>query len=225
MPKCPQSLEVPEDECLAAGKSVASGYTPLQQTLTAGAWGHTPCGCFLWKYNGNYMVHYDRGTSGCVSSAQELIGLVCKANVDRLVQQEYDETDTSQQFKLNDKDQLESVGCPGKVITAFVFKCYGGAGLILGSDTASQVQKWRFYENGIVNLACGRKNGNLAITAIEDNSFDHIPHLGAIRFSLVNPSSGKAIGVGNRAGAEVSCYWMCMLLYYVKNNHKPHMVC
>ena len=35
-------------------------------------------------------------------------------------------------------------------------------------------QKWRFYDDGIVNVACGRKSGNLAISQIEKNHFNEI---------------------------------------------------
>lgn len=55
------------------------------------------------------------------------------------------------------------------------------------SSGADNKQKWRFYDNGIVNLYCGRESGNLAITEIEDNAFRVIPKLDDIEFSIVNP--------------------------------------
>ena len=82
-PRCPDGLAVPEDECLAAGLEVASGYSSLQQTLETGAWAWTPCGCFLWLHDGKYIVHYDKGTSHCQQNAQEVIGLVCRTPASR----------------------------------------------------------------------------------------------------------------------------------------------
>ncbi len=67
--------------------------------------------------------------------------------------------------------------------------------------------KWRFYKDGIVNLACGGMKGNLAITSMKDDSFSHIPTLDDIHFSLVNPSTGMAVSVGADPVAEVSRYW------------------
>ena len=67
--------------------------------------------------------------------------------------------------------------------------CDGGAVLQLSAkDDHDSKQKWRVYDNGILNLHCGRKSGNLAITEIEDNNFRDIPELDNIEFSIVNPS-------------------------------------
>lgn len=60
-----------------------------------------------------------------------------------------------------------------------------------------QSQQWRFYNDRIENLECGRTNGNLAITEIEDDSYNGIPFLGNVGWSFVNPYNGKAIGIGS----------------------------
>ena len=66
--------------------------------------------------------------------------------------------------------------------------CVGGAVLQLAQkDDHDDKQKWRVYDNGIVNLHCGRESGNLAITQIEDNKFRDIPKLDNVEFSIVNP--------------------------------------
>ena len=66
--------------------------------------------------------------------------------------------------------------------------CLGGAVLQLAQkNDHDNKQKWRFYDNGIVNHHCGRESGNLAITEIEDNNFRDIPDLNNIEFSIVNP--------------------------------------
>ena len=127
---------------------------------------------------------------------------------DRLVQEEYSNTNSRQQFILNNDDQLESVyNRSGELITAT--ECnYGGDTLILSTSPPDFLhapgQKWRFYKDGIVNLACSQMNRNLAITEIEDDAFDHIPNLDGIHFSLVNPSTGKAISAG--AATQVCFY-------------------
>ena len=127
----------------------------------------------------------------------------------RIVQQKYIETNLRQQFKLNANDQLESVACPGKVITGSG-ACNGGDALALSDSTSnSTTQKWRFYNDGIVNHACGQINGNLAVSSIEDDSFDNIPSLDDIRFSFVNPSTGKAIGLRSSVSSwEVKSFFL-----------------
>ena len=155
-----------------------------------------------WNLHDKVFALVNPNTGHALSLSGSVQNGICANN--RIVQQEYTASNSRQQFKLNNEDQLESVSCPEKVITASGV-CNGGAGLTLSaSDPASQAQKWRFYDDGLVNLECGRMNGNLAITEIKDNSFDGIPRLDDIRFSLVNPSTGKAISVG-APGAEVSC--------------------
>eukprot|EP00956_Cyclotella_meneghiniana_P018120 scaffold29932_cov35-Cyclotella_meneghiniana.AAC.1 len=64
------------------------------------------------------------------------------------------------------------------------------------SDHLKKKQKWRFYEDGIVNVACGRKSGNLAITQVNKNHFNEISLFEELEFSFVNPSNGLAISVG-----------------------------
>ncbi len=206
-PNCPQGLEVPQDECLAAGTAVGGDYSNLRSDLTTGGWTFTPCGCFLWRWNGEVWIDYHTTGVGCIeSTSSDLIGLVCRTRPIKIVQQPYEKINLRQQFKLNDNDQLESVNYPGKVITASG-ECNGGEGLVLGDGTTDSVaQKWRFYDDGLVNLNCGRTNGKLAITAIEDDSFDHIPNLDDVHFSLVNPSTGKAISAGAVSGHQVSCF-------------------
>ena len=159
----------------------------------------------------------------------------------------YDNTVAHQHFRLTENDQLESIGCSGKVISVGVVKttwmcksggvekgtvtitgendgdavaecteskdgcinhsctvtrqnndyCIDGNVLILeDSNSDDMSQKWRFYENGIVNLACGRMNGNLAISQINDDNFDQISLFEELQFSFVNPSNNKAITVG-----------------------------
>ena len=136
------------------------------------------------------LVNSDTGKALSLSSGSDCASL-------RIIDEVYNVTDSHQHFKLNDKDQLESVACTGKVFT-LSGECIGGAGLVLSdSNAASQAQKWRLYEDGIVNLACGRMNGNLAITSVEDDALSDIPYLDDISFSFVNPSTGKAIGIGD----------------------------
>ena len=78
---------------------------------------------------------------------------------------------------------------PGTVVTlsSAISDCIGGAVLELGAkDDDDTKQKWRFYDNGIVNLHCGRESGNLAVTQINDDSFRTIQKLDDIKFSIVN---------------------------------------
>ena len=78
---------------------------------------------------------------------------------------------------------------PGKVVTLSSADsgCIGGAALELGAkDDDDTKQKWRFYDNGIVNLHCGRDSGNLAVTQINDDSFRTVQELDKVKFSIVN---------------------------------------
>ena len=159
----------------------------------------------------------------------------------------------SQQFRITDLDQLESIICPGNVLSVDVIKstwmCKSGSvekGTVTISGTNSAVarpkcnsksgcssnsctvtltkkdyctdgnkltlkasnpsdasQKWRFYDDGIVNLACGRTNGNFAITQVSDDNFQDIPLFEELQFSFVNPFSGEAIGIGVEVSERV----------------------
>lgn len=118
-----------------------------------------------------------------------------------LLMQDHDESLTSQQFKLNEHDELESAECSTKVIGLSgpdAFECFNGVKLVLQDKTGSPndpKQKWKFYDYGIVNDACGLESGNLAITEIDDDSFNDISYLDRIHWSFINPFNGKALGV------------------------------
>ena len=71
-------------------------------------------------------------------------------------------------------------------------QCLGGMGLELLAET-SKTQEWRNYEYGLVNVACGHSNGNLALTAIENDSFEKISYLDHVSFLFVNPFNDMAI--------------------------------
>jgi len=128
----------------------------------------------------------------------------------RLAQEKYDKSSTLQQFKLNVYDQLESVGCAGKVIEAMpigdTFQCKGGIGLSLEANdgvSSEATQQWRFYNYGIVNVACGAQKGNLTISAVENyDTMKEIPHKGDVTFSLVNPFNGMAITAVSESEVE-----------------------
>ena len=162
---------------------------------------------------------------------------------------------TNQQFHITDSDQLESIGCGGKVVSVALVKttwlclnsgndkgvvtisgndsntaveactnsrdgcsnddpceatfisndyCVYGNKLILeDSNPNDSSQKWRFYNDGMVNVACGRESGNLAITQINDDIFDDTTLFHVLQFSFVNPSTGQAIGVGAKVSIAV----------------------
>ena len=120
----------------------------------------------------------------------------------RLIQEKYIKTSTSQQFQLNDKDQLVSVGCGGKIMTAMPtrsasdFECKSGIGMGFeyANDSPISRQQWRFYDYGIVNVACGRWSGNLTISSIEDyDTFEELPYKDSVTFSFINPFTRMAI--------------------------------
>jgi hypothetical protein len=118
-------------------------------------------------------------------------------NCERLVVEDYDKDRINQQFQLTENDEIISPDCSSKVITANE-NCLNGNVLLLDSaQSKSNTQKWRFYGDGIVNLQCGRRNGNLAITSIPDNSFHEIPYIDDIEFSISNAFSGLSISVGD----------------------------
>ena len=171
---------------------------------------------------------------------------------------------TSQQFRITHSDQIESINCPGKVLSFDIVKstwmckrgsdekgavtifgtnnadavsackesknscsndnpctvtrthndyCMDGNRLILkASNPADASQKWRFYDDGIVNLACGRTNGNFAMTQISDDNFQDIALFEELQFSFVNPSSGEAIGIGVEVSEGLFCVFAIMRL-------------
>lgn len=104
-------------------------------------------------------------------------------------------------FRLNENDQLVSTWSRNSVLSLKgpeEFECLEGVKIVLDEERPNdKTQKWRFYENGIVNEYCGQSNGNYAITEIKDDSFDDILYLEHIDFSFVNPYNEKAIGVGD----------------------------
>ena len=77
--------------------------------------------------------------------------------------------------------------------------------ILVDSNPDDLAQKWRFYSDGIVNVACGRTNGNLAITQINDDIFDQITLFEELQFSLVNPFNGKAITIGSDVSDGIQC--------------------
>lgn len=150
---------------------------------------------------------YDRVFSLVNKQTGNALSLVDCNATPRIVVEKYNKERILQQFKLNPHDQLESTACAGKVISLLgpnPFECMDGVGLSCVHDAPlhDDKNKWRFYENGIVNLACGRANGNLAVTVVEDDSFDLL-YLDDIQFSIVNPFNGLAIGIGQKVSMIV----------------------
>jgi hypothetical protein len=139
-----------------------------------------------------------------------------------LVMQNFNRLLPFQQFKLNKNDELESAECDGKVISLLgpeEFACLQGIKLVLKdkSGTSDEKKKWRFYENGIVNLACGRESGNLAITQVKDDSFNDISFLDKIHWYFINPYNGKAIGVDDNVSHHLWVY-SCGIIVRVVHN-------
>jgi hypothetical protein len=118
-------------------------------------------------------------------------------NCERLVVEDHDKEQTSQQFQLNENDEIVSPSCSSKVITADEKCLHGNVLLLYNTQLNSNTQKWRFYEDGIVNLQCGRRNENLAITSIPDNSFHDIPYIDDIEFYISNAFNELSISVGD----------------------------
>jgi hypothetical protein len=170
----------------------------------------------------------------------------------RVVWQAFEKSKISQQFELTSYDQLESVACPGKVVSASLtskwdcrknglsiglgdihwghtevdairacgelypaqcrsngynvcsatqkesYKCQDGLSLALNTaGSHDESQKWRFYSDGIVNLACGRDNGRLAITEMDFDYDSLLLSNTLIQYSFVNPYNNMAITIGN----------------------------
>eukprot|EP00956_Cyclotella_meneghiniana_P041795 scaffold240115_cov36-Cyclotella_meneghiniana.AAC.2 len=159
----------------------------------------------------------------------------------------HNEALSTQQFRITEHDQLESISCPGQVLSVAVKRtswmcinendnkdiglvtvdgsikpedsdcdakkecngdctidptptndyCIDGNKLILKrSSPDDESQKWRFYQNGITNLACKREPlfEGLVISQINDDDFQDLPLFEDIDISFVN--NGLAISVG-----------------------------
>lgn len=161
----------------------------------------------------------------------------------------YNEALSSQQFRTTENDQLESIYCPGKVLsvavqaTSWMCKkgdkeiglvtvdgsvkphnsvcttskekycshgdctiglfpishdyCVNGNRLLLeNSRPNDESQKWRFYQEGIMNLACKREPlfQGMVISQIDDNKFQDVSLFEDLEISFVN--DGTAISVG-----------------------------
>ena len=74
-PECPQGRDISSlEECEEAGSQLGLG--PV--TSSAG-WSFTPCGCFMWgEHADDNRLHFDGGSSACVSSDGRNKGMVCK---------------------------------------------------------------------------------------------------------------------------------------------------
>ena len=160
----------------------------------------------------------------------------------------------SQQFKLTANDQLESIKCPGQVLSVIAkqteWKCIDATNSEIGSvtldgsgqpeanicnakkeckdnkctidPTPTEIystdgnkvllkfssnddvsQKWRFYHNGIMNLACKREPlfEGMVITQIDDNAFQDLYLFEDIPISIVN--NGMALSVGNAVSLKL----------------------
>eukprot|EP00956_Cyclotella_meneghiniana_P040824 scaffold206303_cov36-Cyclotella_meneghiniana.AAC.2 len=157
----------------------------------------------------------------------------------------YNEALSSQQFRITKNDQLESIVCPGQVLsvavqaTSWMCKksntdiglvtvdgnhkpanskcntksscnndctidptptnndyCVDGNKLLLKNSSPGDIsQKWRFYPNGIMNLACKRKPlfQGLVISQVNDNDFRDLSLFEDLELSFVN--DGMAISI------------------------------
>ena len=157
---------------------------------------------------------------------------------------------TSQQFRITENDQLESIYYPGKVLSVAVQAtswmcrrgddemglvtvdgsdkpedsecnskgdcdnngctidptpindyCVDGNKLLLKASSPSDIsQKWRFYHNGIMNLACKREPlfQGLVISQVNDDSLFE-----DVELSFVN--DGMAISVGEVVSLKFPC--------------------
>ena len=74
-PVCPQGRDISTlEDCQEAG--IQLGYGSVQ---SSSGWPHTPCGCFMWANSrGENLLHFDGGSSDCVSSDDRNRGMVCK---------------------------------------------------------------------------------------------------------------------------------------------------
>ena len=161
---------------------------------------------------------------------------------------------TSQQFRITENDQLESIYYPGKVLsvavqaTSWMCKrgddemglvtvdgrvkpansecnskngcnddctidltpindyCVDGNKLLLKASSPSDIsQKWRFYHNGIMNLACKREPlfQGLVISQVNDDDFQDLSLFEDVELSFVN--DGMAISVGEVVSLKFPC--------------------
>ena len=157
----------------------------------------------------------------------------------------HNEALSTQQFRITENEQLESISCPGQVLSVAVKRtnwmckkdevvigpgtvdgsikpansvcnakkdcngdcaidptttndyCLDGNKLILkNSSPDDESQKWRLYDNGIMNLACKREPlfQGLVISQIYDDEFQDLSLFQDVDVSFVN--NGMAISVG-----------------------------
>ena len=157
----------------------------------------------------------------------------------------YNEALSSQQFRITENDQLESIARPGEVLsvavqaTSWMCKknneeiglvtvdgnhkpansecnskngcnddctidltpindyCVDGNKILLKNSSPDDIsQKWRFYDNGIMNLACKREPlfQGLVISQVNDNDFRDLSLFEDLELSFVN--DGMAISIG-----------------------------
>ena len=165
----------------------------------------------------------------------------------------HNEALSTQQFRITENDQLESISCPGQVLSVAVKRtnwmckkdeveigpvtvdgsikpansvcnakkgcnrdctidptpindyCVDGNKLILKSSSQGhdESQKWRFYQNGIMNLACKREPlfEGLVISQINDGKFQDLSLFEDIDILFVN--NGLAISVGEAVSLKL----------------------
>mmetsp|Transcript_6098 Transcript_6098/g.13359 ORF Transcript_6098/g.13359 Transcript_6098/m.13359 type:complete len:2718 (-) Transcript_6098:69-8222(-) len=110
----------------------------------------------------------------------------------------------SQQFSLTNDGRLESKACSNKVLSnnwnvGGIHSCRHGNELVLRPiiTTDADLQRWTFVRDGsgIVNSRCGKWSGNLAISAIEDDSITKIDYTDTIPVQFINPETNMAIGL------------------------------
>ena len=193
----------------------------------------------------------------------------------------YNEALSSQQFRTTENDQLESIYCPGKVLsvavqaTSWMCKkgdeeiglvtvdgsvkphnsvcttskekycsggdctidptpishdyCVNGNRLLLeNSRPSDESQKWRFYQDGIMNLACKREPlfQGMVISQIDDNKFQDVSLFEDLEISFVN--DGMAISVGEVVSLKfwdeknfhsISNFCLIYNFFYVRMQH------
>ena len=114
-----------------------------------------------------------------------------------LIQQEYEQGNIDQQFKLNEDDQLESVKHPGKYMTESNTGCEGAIGLGLKRASPQAYQEWRSHPHGLVMRRYEEKcqYGDSTFTSIKENSFENITSFEPISFWFVNDALGEALTV------------------------------
>lgn len=74
-PECPQGRDISTlEECQEAGIQLFG----FGSVVHSEGWPHTPCGCFMWASRGANLLHFDGGSSDCVSNDDRNRGMVCK---------------------------------------------------------------------------------------------------------------------------------------------------